>query len=82
MVIKPRGAGGVEFGYLDHEVMIDSNKHRAAGQWCEQQFGNRWNPLNHRQGLWTMFWSGPAEFNKYRFCFATEQDMVLFSLRW
>jgi hypothetical protein len=29
-----------------------------------------------------MFWAGPDDFDKYRFCFAHEQDLLLFILRW
>ena len=72
-----------QYRHLDHEVLIDSAKHRDAAQWCHEQLGLRWNPLDNRSGLWSMFWAGPgAGRGKYRFCFALEQDKLVFMLRW
>jgi hypothetical protein len=71
-----------EIRHLDYEVLVDSVKHRPAGQWCEQQFGKRWEAIGYRSGQWCMFWAGRNAPKKYRFCFANEQDMLLFILRW
>lgn len=70
------------YRHLDHEVLVHKNLHRAAGHWCEQQFGQRWEAISHRSGRWAMFWAGRDNFDKYSFCFAEEQDMVWFKLRW
>ena len=71
-----------EFGHLDHEVLIDSEKHNKAARWCAQQFGQRWEAIGHRSGRWCLFWAGRNQPGKYRFCFAYEQDLLLFILRW
>jgi hypothetical protein len=72
----------VELRQLDYEVLLDSDKHRSASHWCKNQFGTRWNPIDNRGGLWSMFWGGRGMTDKYRFCFANEKDMLLFILRW
>ena len=73
----------VTYRHLDHEVLIDSNKHNAAARWCAEQFGQRWEAIGYRSGRWCLFWAGPgAGPGKYRFCFALEQDRLLFMLRW
>lgn len=68
--------------YLDHKVLVHKDKHRPAFKWCFKQFGAQWNPINNRTGRWSMFWQGRDYFDKYRFCFATEQDMIWFQLKW
>jgi hypothetical protein len=76
--------GTVEtYRHLDHEVLIDGSLHREAARWCETQFGRRWEVMGYRSGLWCVFWAGPGVGpGKYRFCFAREQDMMMFILRW
>ena len=72
-----------QYRHLDHEVLIDSAKHRDAARWCAEQFGRRWEAIGYRSGRWCLFWAGPgAGPGKYRFCFALEQDMLMFMLRW
>jgi hypothetical protein len=70
------------YRHLNHEVLIHKDQHRAAMKWCEAQFGKRWEAIGYRAGTWTVFWSGRDHYDKYRFCFALEQDMLLFTLRW
>jgi hypothetical protein len=70
------------YRYLDHEVLVVSAKHREAGQWCKEQFGRRWEAIGYRSGRWSMFWGGRDQPKKYRFCFALEQDKLMFMLRW
>lgn len=67
---------------LDYEVIIQSGRHHGANAWCVQNFGPRWSPVDNRQGRWATFWGGVDMFSHYRFCFATEQDAMLFTLRW
>jgi hypothetical protein len=71
-----------QYRHLDHEVLIDSTNHRDAAQWCEEQLGKRWEAMSYRSGRWCMFWAGRNNFDKYRFCFALEQDKLVFMLRW
>jgi hypothetical protein len=71
------------YRHLNHGVWIDRSLHREAARWCETQFGRRWEVMGHGSGLWCVFWSGPGVWSgKYRFCFAREQDMMMFVLRW
>jgi hypothetical protein len=72
---------------LTNEVFIHKSKHREAKKWCTEQLGECWDMLDNRDGLWSMFWAGPANKDNdwqshYRFCFAEEKDALWFSLRW
>ena len=67
---------------LDHEILIDSVRHRPAKVWGEQQFGPRQSLLDVRSGRWTVFWAGPHMPEKYKFFFADEQDLLMFALKW
>jgi hypothetical protein len=71
------------YRHLDHGVWIDSGLHAQAARWCTSYLGCRWEATGNRSGRWNMYWSGPgADAGKYRFCFAREQDMMMFMLRW
>lgn len=71
-----------ELSHLDHEVLIHKRQHRDAMQWCEAQFGRRWEAIGHRSGQWAVFWAGRNDYDEYRFCFADERDMIWFALQW
>ena len=71
-----------EMQHLEYEVLISRNTNRDAMLWCEEYFGERWNPVSNRQGKWSMFWKGSSSPFMYRFCFAEEHDIMLFMLRW
>lgn len=71
-----------ERSHLDYEVLVDSTKHRSAMIWCEQTFGARWEATGNRTGQWALFWAGRGMTDKYRFCFALKEDMMMFILRW
>ena len=66
---------------LDHEIMIDYDKHYDAEHWCREQFGKRWTALD-QVGQWACFWAGSNDHKRYRFCFAESEDAVFFALRW
>jgi hypothetical protein len=68
--------------HLDYEVMIHKDRYRAAHEWCQKQFGRRWEAIGYRTGVWCVFWAGKAHCYQYRFCFAHQQDMMMFVLRW
>ena len=36
---------------LDHEILVDAHKHREAGEWCQQQFGRRWEVIGHSDAM-------------------------------
>jgi hypothetical protein len=72
---------------LTHETLIDLQKRVQASKWCEKKFGKRWDPFDNPEGLWTMVWGGhdsnlrdQTNFDKYRVCFADEQDLFMFRL--
>ena len=67
---------------LDHEILIDSDRHRPAKVWCEQQLGPGQSLPETRSGRWAVFWAGTHMPNKYQFFFADEQDAVFFALKW
>ena len=67
---------------LDYEVLIDNSNHISASEWCLEHVVARWSPIDNRSGRWSMFWAGPSNFSKYRFCFADEKDVLWFTLSW
>jgi hypothetical protein len=71
-----------QYHHLDHEVLIHKRQYRDAMLWCEAQFSKRWEAIGYRAGTWTVFWAGRDQPVWYRFCFALEQDLLLFVLRW
>ena len=72
----------ITYRHLDHEVLIHKRQYHNAMQWCYAEFGKRWEAIGYRTGVWAVFWAGMESFDQYRFCFAREQDMVWFTLRW
>ena len=71
-----------QYRHLDHEALIHKSQHHAAMRWCEAQYGARWEALSHRSGVWCVFWAGRDHYDQYKFCFAHQQDMMMFVLRW
>jgi 1,4-alpha-glucan branching enzyme len=71
---------------LEYEVILEDletpSAHRSLISWCEEQWGERWNPITNREGLWACFWTGRSLPMSYRYCFADERDQILFILRW
>lgn len=67
---------------LDHEVYTPKETVELAKAWCHEQWGARWDVLDNRHGTWSVFWAGFDRPKQYRWCFATAQQAVLFSLRW
>ena len=74
---------------LPHEIELPKeNEHHlwAMQQWCFTHFGARWSPISRipaeQHGRWTVLWCGPDQPKVYRWHFATEQDAILFTLRW
>lgn len=66
---------------LEHEIMIDYDKHHVAEHWCRKQFGKRWSAFD-QTGQWACFWGGNNDYTRYRFCFAESEDAVFFALKW
>ena len=75
--------------HLPYEVIlpkINESHLWTMQQWCNKNFGSRWSPvsrlLEEKSGKWTVFWCGMKNPRDYRWHFATEQDALLFRLRW
>lgn len=68
--------------HLEYEVYTHKSVVEAAKTWCQAQWGARWNALDNRDGTWSVFWAGRARSEHYRWIFETEQQAILFSLRW
>ena len=71
-----------------HEVISDIKPH-IPESWCVEQFGKRWNSVDNRDGVWSIFWTGMVLHEreikytrKYRYLFKNKKDAMLFSLRW
>ena len=67
---------------LDHVVFVHKSQHRRAITWCQEHLGPRWDIIDGRDGLWTYFWAGDADYDRYRFYFASESDCAWFALKW
>lgn len=70
---------------LIYGTYVSKNIQRDAVNWCQAQFGDRWQAVSNMQGTWCCFWAGPKRPHcpdDYHFSFANEQDLVLFILRW
>ncbi len=56
--------------------------HWEATEWCEKQFGPRWEAIGNRQGTWCTFWKGRSVPGSYEWYFLNEQDFLMFTLKW
>lgn len=68
-----------EFPY--HTETYKTN-HWEASEWCEEQFGTRWNPIDNRNGTWSTFWKGRSIPGSYDWYFLYERDYLLFLLKY
>jgi hypothetical protein len=70
---------------LPYGVQTDKGIIHDAKQWCEEQWGPRWEAVGYRSGTWCVFWGGnrvemlPSH---YQWWFETEKQRMWFSLRW
>jgi hypothetical protein len=53
---------------------------RGAWSWCQDQWGPRWAVTKNHHGSWCCFYRTKA--GQYEWHFETEQQALLFSLRW
>ena len=65
-----------------YEVIIHKSRYYEADAWCCEHFGPRWTATSNKDGKWCCFWAGRERFGGYRYHFADERDMLLFSLKW
>jgi hypothetical protein len=68
--------------HLDYEVHTPREVVEDAKAWCYQQWGTRWEALGNRSGTWSVFWAGRGIPGYYRWHFATEQQALMFTLKW
>lgn len=54
----------------------------AMKKWCNENFGPRGDFTRDEPGNWEVFWTGRSAITAYKWHFKTEQDLVLFTLRW
>ena len=67
---------------LEYEVHTPRHVVEPAKTWCQDQWGARWNVLDNQSGTWSVFWAGRDRASHYRWQFATEQQALLFALKW
>lgn len=68
---------------LPYGVQTENKFVHRAVVWCEEQFGPRWEAIGNRAGTWCVFWSGRRTVEGcYQWWFETEQQKILFALRW
>lgn len=70
---------------LPYGVQTDKKIVYPAQQWCEEQWGPRWEATGNRGGTWCVFWGGNrVELipNHYQWWFETEEQRAWFTLRW
>lgn len=65
-----------------YQVLIHESRHISAEAWCRDRLGERWSVTENRAGKWSCFWAGRDNPDRYRYHFANDRDLVLFSLRW
>ena len=73
--------------HLDYEILVPRRNNAAEevmmSTWCAKQWGPRWDAIDNREGLWTMFWAGPdVKPSSYRWCFDTQEHANWFALKW
>ena len=70
---------------LPYGVQTDKKIVHEAKAWCIEQWGHRWEAAGYPKGTWCVFWGGNQVENypsTYQWWFATEQQQIMFTLRW
>ena len=72
---------------LPYGVQTPKDIVEPARQWCIEQWGHRWEAVGNREGIWCVFWGGfgmssQKRDSHYQWWFETEQQQMLFTLRW
>jgi len=70
-----------------HKVILaldrNPNQRAAKIQFCKDNFGNRWRPLDDMSGTWDVHWAGyDNAADLYIWKFKNEEDAMMFKLRW
>jgi hypothetical protein len=71
---------------LEYGAFTSKNVLEEAKEWCEARWGARWEAIGNREGSWCVFWAGPGYIKygqgQYQWWFETEEQRLLFALRW
>jgi len=71
---------------LKYSVFTSKDVVEQAKEWCEARWGDRWQAVGNLEGSWCVFWAGPGYIKysqgQYQWWFETEQQQMLFALRW
>ncbi len=65
-----------------HHIVTGKTNHWKATNWCEENFGPRWEAIGNRKGRWCVFWKGRSVPGSYDWYFVDEKDYLLFVLKW
>jgi hypothetical protein len=67
-----------------HRIRLSKIQHHwQMNQWCQEQFGPRWEATGNQSGRWCVSWLGLQEdYTVYEWLFVNEADALLFMLRW
>lgn len=76
--------------HLEHKVVIDLSSLRTSTgykvfkmeEWCNKNYGQRWNIVDNPEGRWTTFWAGPDTPRAYIWYFSEEKEAAWFALKW
>lgn len=72
---------------LPYGVQTDKTIVHEAEAWCVEQWGHRWQAVGNHEGTWCVFWGGfgmssQKRDSHYQWWFETEQQQMLFTLKW
>jgi hypothetical protein len=67
---------------LPYGVQTPKDIVEPARAWCQEQWGPRWEAVGDREGTWTVFWGGRGIPSHYQWWFETEQQQIMFTLKW
>ena len=67
---------------LPYGTQTDKRFITEAEMWCREQWGPRREITGNREGSWCVFLKGRDAPTQYQWWFATEEQRLLFMLRW
>jgi hypothetical protein len=63
-------------------ITTGCDQYPEATEWCQQNIGLLWQPINNRSGEWCVFRRKKAGPGCYDWFFLNEKHAALFALRW
>jgi hypothetical protein len=68
---------------LPYKITATKHNVHVATEWCKEHIGKKWSVLHSEQdGVWTVFWEGPKNWDYYCWYFKNEKDAMWFALCW